>query len=263
MYGNVIALSQEAHAAKRFRPLSDYHFAQNQVVIPVAANELTHIAARLPVVLMDSEQEGLRPLAVMGLDGENNLLVGPDGRWLQDYVPAAIRRYPFVLARGGDHPEARPVVGIDQAADSLSDSEGEPLFTDGGEPGERLAGIMDLLRQLDTGSRALARAARSLEAAGLVEAWEPRIEVAGRTRRLAGMKRVSETALNALDDATFAGLRQDGALALAYAQMFSMAQLPRLARLAGARQKAADRAVRQGGANGRTRDDEIAFNFDA
>lgn len=260
MYGNVVALSHQAHADKRFRPLSNFHFAKGQILIPIAGNELTHIAGRLPIALIDSAQEGLRPMALMGIDGETNLLVTPDGRWLQDYVPAAIRRYPFVLARKADQ-DSQPVVGIDEAADALSDTEGDPLFTDAGDPGERLAGIMELLRQLDLGSRALAQAAQSLEAVGVVEEWTPTLQIGGEPRRLAGLKRVSETALNELDDAAFARLREGGAIALAYAQILSMAQLPRLVRLAEARHKAAERAASRG--NGQGGGDELRFNFDA
>ena len=265
MYQNVMPLSQETHANKRFRPLSDYHFARNQVVIPIAANELTRVAGRVPIGLIESEQEGLRPMALLGVDGSTNLLVGPDGRWLQDYVPAAIRRYPFILARreGQEGEEAQSLVGIDQAADALSDTEGEPLFTDAGEPGERLAGIMELLRQLDLGVRAMGAAAENLRAAGVVEDWTPAIEVGGKRQRLAGLKRVSEEALNGLDDQAFAGLRQGGALGLAYAQMLSMAQLPRLVRLAEARHNAAERAAKQGRGDGRGGTDELSFNFDA
>ena len=258
MYQNVVVLSRQTHGDKRFQPLPDYGFARGQTLVPVAAAELTHVAARLPIGFMASEAEGLRPMVLMGIDGETNLLVGPDGRWATDYVPAAVRRYPFVLTR---NQEGGAAVGIDLEANTLSDSDGDPLFKDDGEPGERLERIMAMLREFDGGIRGAATAAQRLEEAGVLEDWEPKVEVAGQSWTLKGLRRVSESALNALDDETFAGLRSGGALAMAYAQLLSTAQLPKLVRLAEARQKQTQPAS-AGKPNGQG-NGEMSFNFDA
>ena len=243
MYDKVIPLTRNAHGNKRFRPLPDYSFASGQTLIPFAASEITHLTARLPLAFMEAGDAGLRPMALLGLDGKNNLLVDANGRWLQDYVPAAIRRYPFLLARNeqseGDAAN-QATVAIDEAADCLSDSEGEPLFTEEGEPGERLQGIIKLLQDFDGGLQTATRAARRLAEVGVLEDWSPRVEVGDKRWQLKGLQRVNEEALNKLDAETFAGLRQGGALAIAYAQMLSMSQLARLVRAARQRQGAAE-----------------------
>lgn len=264
MYENVIPLSPRTHAQKGFVPLRDYRLARGQTLIPIATGEVPRIAARLPIGLVPGANDELRPLALLGIDGATNLLVSPDGRWLQDYVPAAIRRYPFVLARP-EGEENNPVVGIDAAADALSDTEGEALFTADGEPAERLSRLMTLLRELDRGATVLGRAAAALDKAGVVTDWSPAVEVDGQRRRLTGLKCVDESALNALAGDRFLALRDQGAIALAYAQLLSMAQLPRLVRLSRAREQAS-RGKGNGRGNGKAASptsDELRFDFDA
>ncbi|WP_290650316.1 SapC family protein [Aquisalimonas sp.] len=259
MYRNVVALSSKDHAGKRLRPHQGYEFARGETVMPVSAAELPQLVARLPIGFLDSGRNGLRPMALLGIDTRTNLLVAPDGRWLQDYVPAAIRRYPFILMRrSGDGDMG---VAVDMDSELLADTDGERLFTDDGEASEHFSRIVDLLRQFEGGMRATARACRRLSEAGLLADWSPTVEVAGKHWRLNGMQRVDEQALNGLDNDAFVALRDDNAVALAYAQLLSMAQLPRLVRLAQAR-------ARQQGPDGKRRnrsrsDEEIRFNFDA
>ncbi|MDZ7808919.1 MAG: SapC family protein [Arhodomonas sp.] len=65
----------------------------------------------------------------------DNLCVDTDGQRVAEYVPAHIRRYPFVLGETGE--QGRFVVMIDRAAPNFVDAEGEDtqaLFVDGAPP---------------------------------------------------------------------------------------------------------------------------------
>ena len=267
MYQNVVALSSKTHAKKRFTPLRSYGFARNQGMVPVAARELSRLAARLPLAFVTrGETPEPRLVAMLGLDGQSNLLVGPDGRWLSDYVPAAVRRYPFILTQPSQA-DAPPAVAIDTEAGVLSDTEGEPLFTEDGEPTERLNQAKAILREFTTGVEATRRATEALTGAGLLEEWQPTVTVGERRWRLNGLQSVSEQKLNALDDASFAELRREGALPLAYAQILSTAQLPALVRLANAHAQKAKKGQQSGGNTGKTNGagsgGDVSFNFDA
>ncbi|MFV8836701.1 SapC family protein [Aquisalimonas sp. APHAB1-3] len=266
MYQNVVALSAKTHANKRFTPLRNYRFARDQGMIPVAARELSRLAARLPLAFVTrGDAAEPRLIAMLGLDGQTNLLVGPDGRWLNDYVPAAVRRYPFILTRPSDG-EAAPAVAIDTAAGVLSDTEGEPLFTADGEPAERLNQAKAILREFTNGVETTHRAAQALARADLLEDWHPTVTVGDKRWRLNGLQSVSEQKLNALDDARFAELRREGVIPLAYAQMLSMAHLPALVRLANAHAQKAKKGQQSGGNTGKTNGaggGDVSFNFDA
>jgi hypothetical protein len=77
-------------------------------------------------------------------------------------------------------------------------------------------------------------ACAALDKAGVIEKWPLQIkrEEGAEPLKIDGLFRISEQALNELDAETFAGLRKNGALGLAYAQLFSMNQTARLGELA-------------------------------
>ncbi len=75
------------------------------------------------------------PLAVMGLNtGENLYIAGRRRLRARAYIPAYIRRYPFVLAN--DESQDRLIVCIDRSSDLLAEGGQTPLFDDKGEPTE-------------------------------------------------------------------------------------------------------------------------------
>jgi hypothetical protein len=68
-------------------------------------------------------------LPLFGLEKDKSLFVNEAGDWTAGYVPAHIRRYPFILGQTGE--KNRYSVMIDRAAPHFSADAGEPLFVDG------------------------------------------------------------------------------------------------------------------------------------
>jgi hypothetical protein len=65
------------------------------------------------------------PAALLGLREAENLFVDRDGKWDARYVPAFVRRYPFVPGKG---PQGELLVCIDEASSCFDAGEGEALF---------------------------------------------------------------------------------------------------------------------------------------
>ena len=89
-YRKPVALSSEAHGAKRFRHLSDYGFARDSNAVPVGAGEMALAARHYPLVFAAAEPGGI--VAVMGVQTGENLFVDADGKWAADvsFSPADI-----------------------------------------------------------------------------------------------------------------------------------------------------------------------------
>lgn len=118
-------LTAERHAALRLAA-GDFRFAATTNAAPLTAVEFTVAARAYPIVF--AREDGW-PIALLGL-GEGNRQVDPSsGEWVKDqYVPAYIRRYPFVFVAQDD----RLILAVDVESDRLSDrGEGQPLFEDG------------------------------------------------------------------------------------------------------------------------------------
>jgi hypothetical protein len=227
-----VPLSRTAHAGKRWRRYTDYGFAASQMLVPVIGFELPRAAVSMPVAFVRSDT-GYLPMAVLGLQAQRNLFIDGQGRWLADYVPAALRTQPFALGRGGD---GQLVLCIDEASPLIAGDGGEPLFGEQGEPADEVRKAMAFLQRIEQGRAATAAACEALTRHNCIAPMVFSVKgQAGGARRLEGLFQADEAALGKLPDAAFLELRNTGALALAYAQLISLQKLTLLPALAARR----------------------------
>jgi hypothetical protein len=160
------------------------------------------------------------PVAVVGLRERENLYVRPDGSWEPGaYVPAYVRRYPFILLEHAGRGQF--TLCIDEGSGALSDAEGEPLFEgDMAAPAAlRARDFCSAFQAQAVGTRAFADAAK---AAGLLV--ENRAQVTlkdGRALGLSGFRVIDEAKFNALADETILDWRRKGWLPLVYCHLIS------------------------------------------
>jgi hypothetical protein len=235
---SLAAVSPGRHGNKRFKRYTNYKFAADRAIVPLVINELPRAALALPIGFTAHDDQ-LLPAAILGLKPGQNLLVGPDGRWLGGYIPALLRTYPFVLAPHGDH----DVLCIDESSELItSGSDGEPFFEEGG-PSKPIAALMSVLEQIAASRKATVQACAVLKAHDLVRPWPITIKIPAGEQRVEGLLCIDEAALAALPDAAFLELRRAGALVVIYCQLLSMHNMTELARVASARAEAGARRL--------------------
>lgn len=254
-----IALSRTQHADKRYLPRDAYHFAANQAVANVLLAELSKLLPHYALAFIE-QGEGYQPVALLSLDGQTNLYVAPNGKWLGSYVPASLRGYPFTLANTEDGQKA---LCVDRA--HLTGDQGEPLFDDEGNLARKVAQSLEFLQQCDRNRQVTAASTQKLAEAGVIEPWPLTLErgEGQEPLKVNGLYRVNEKALNALESEAYAVLR-GGPMALAHAQLFSMSQLNQLV------ERARFHAQQEGAANPPENldelfedDDDLTFDFDS
>ena len=132
MYQKPEPLSFEAHGGLGMAPSdTPYGFASAAHAVPLQVTEFGPAALSYPVIFGG---EAYAPLAVMSIRQNENLFVTPTGRFEpESYIPAFVRRYPFVLAN--DDAQARMIVCIDRDAAFLSPA-GEIRLFENNEPTE-------------------------------------------------------------------------------------------------------------------------------
>lgn len=219
------------HGDQHWLRVTGYAFAARDTAAPLVAHEM-HRAVLSLATAFARQEERFVLVAVQGLASGHNLLVAGDGRWLGGYVPAVYRSYPFRLARTED---GNNVLCVDEGSGLVvgDTSRGEAFFSADGEVAQPLAEVMEFLSQLRAAHDETERACKSLQEHDLLRPWQIQLKAsAGRPRKLQGLFRIDEAALNALPAAALAALRDAGALKLAYGQLLSMQHLPMLARLA-------------------------------
>lgn len=228
IYEKPVGLNRERHRDLRVGPSAQrYAFARDTNSVLLAASELPQAGRHYPCVFVSTD-EGPAMAALLGLRDRENLFVDAAGDWLGDnYVPAFIRRYPFVLAQT---PSAQDyTVCIDESYPGLNRVEGEPLFDADGSDSHWLGQAKRFLiqfRQEMEASRAFAQRLAELDL--LVERVID-YPLGGRSARLSGLLVVDEHRLLALPAHEVEALFRPGWLGLVYAHLGSLGLLPRLA----------------------------------
>lgn len=145
IYNNIQPLSQK-HAQWAVN-VENYEFISHLNAVPLLATEIPFASSDFPIIFSATATEGeYLPLAVMGLKDNQNLLLDEKNMLNSRYVPAFVRRYPFVLGSSGDSDVMTLCVDEDSKAVVKDGSVGSRLFTDSGEQTDHLKEVVEFLK---------------------------------------------------------------------------------------------------------------------
>lgn len=220
-YERVVALNEQTHANLRVRPATGFAYAARINSVPLLGGEFFDCAREYPIVFAN-DAAGPMPGALLGLREAENLFVGRDGKWDARYVPAFVRRYPFVPGKG---PNGEFLVCIDEASPCFDRKQGEPLFV-AGKPGAQLEHAIKFLTEFHQAATATEMLGPRLQALGLLRQADSLAQLNdGSQFRLSGLNVVDEAKLRELDRDTVHDLFVSGALPLIYAHLISLGNL--------------------------------------
>jgi hypothetical protein len=144
-YNEVVPISAERHNAWHVRPNKDYSFTTKVNSVPLMAVEFLNASVDFPIVFAGNE-ESVMPVLLLGLRKSENVFIGADGSWEGKYLPAFIRRYPFVFSRSEDGEQF--FLCIDETYPGFNqEGDGAALLNDDGTPSEYTDGVLKFLSQ--------------------------------------------------------------------------------------------------------------------
>lgn len=220
-YERVVALNDQTHAKLRVRPASSFAYAARTNSVPLLSSEFFECAREYPIVFARGEA-GPVAAALLGLREAENLYVEKDGTWDARYVPAFVRRYPFVPGKGA---QGELLVCIDEASECFDTKEGEPLFRDG-KPTPQLEHAMKFLAEFHQAATTTELLGRRLQDLGVLRQADSVAQLTDGTQfRLNGLNVVDESKLRALDRDIVQELFVSGGLAVIYAHLMSLGNL--------------------------------------
>jgi hypothetical protein len=224
------AITPERHAGKMWKKVSDNAFAAERTVIPLVGAELSKVVPAMPAGFIKLDA-GYQLVAITSLQPGTNLYVAPDGNWLGEYIPAALRAYPFQLAQ--QEGAENFILCINEASGLVVENteDGNAFFDDQDQPTQGIKDILDFLTAIEANRDVTEGAVNALADAGLITPWEINLKQGEKVVPVEGLFSIDEAGLNKLDNEDFLTLRKAGGLALAYAQLLSMSQLAVLERL--------------------------------
>lgn len=220
-----IAVSRLEHAQSHWRPLQGFGFAAELQVVEVLAAELSSLLPHY-VLGFVLKNDNYQLVALLGLGTTGNFYVSGENKWTCSVVPAALRGHPFKILNSED---GEQVFCIDQEH-LTEDSNDVPMFDEKGDLASSTQKVLDFLTSCYSNRKLTQTACDTLAQAKVIQPWPLRINKPGDDESVPveGLYRVDEAALNSISRTTLAGLRGSGALAVAYAQLFSLNQLNQL-----------------------------------
>ncbi|RAK57726.1 SapC family protein [Phenylobacterium deserti] len=215
-----------------------FKFAKAGHAIPLTVGEFPLAAVSGPIIFVGDEK---LPLAVMGLNAGENMFVRDDGLFEPGvYVPAYVRRYPFVFAQ--DNEQQQLVLCVDRAADFIGEKADLPFFNADGSPSDYTKNCIEFCNSFEMERQRTMSFVQLLKDLDLFETKTSTFTPtnpdgsAGQPQMIAEYFGVSEEKLNALPAEKTIELRDNGALAQIYAHLLSLVGWDRLIAVALARQ---------------------------
>lgn len=227
IYNEVKPVSFGSHGDLSVKVTDDFGFARQLNSVPLLASEIPQAAAEYPVVFA-GEGDQLVPVAVLGLREQQNLFVDDAGKWLGRYVPAFLRRYPFVFSTA-DAGKTLTLCVDETYAGCNRDNRGERLFDAEGEQTRYLKSTLEFLKQYQVQferTRAFCSRLKELE---LLEPMTADFTLPDSGRRsLGGFLAIKREKLRALSADNLHKLAVTDELELAYSQHLSLQHFARL-----------------------------------
>ncbi len=225
-YRNPVPLNSEIHANLTVSPSPQgFAFAAAARTVLLATVEFYDASRQFPIIFRETADNGILPVVLLGLEEHENLFVDAAGNWSGHYIPAYIRRYPFITTHGNEGDET---VCFDEAYDGFNLEGGAALF-ENGEPSAKTREIQAFLQDYLVKMRESSQFGAMLLQAGLLRQIDAQANLGdGRSYALNGLLVVDEQKLAQLPDIDIVKLFRSGMLALIHAHLLSLRNLKTL-----------------------------------
>lgn len=221
IYQSAVALSAARHSDVCIEANDSYAFSAAVNAVPLMAVEFPRASAEYAIVFT-AHGDDVMPAVVLGVRNEQNLYLSPDARWKADYIPAFIRRYPFIFSSSADGKTL--TLCIDESHPGVNrEGRGHSLFTDDAKPTPYVEKVLDFLQEFQAQFERTRAFCHRLKELQLLEPMQANVTTPdGEKLSLGGFLAVSREKLRTLDGETLEKLAKNDELELLYLHLSSM-----------------------------------------
>lgn len=225
-YKDLMPLNSRDHGSWSSRNVDKAAWAATQHAIPLTVDEFPQAQRHFPIIFSSGETPV--PLALMGLNEGINTFFGEDGTAVTEefYVPAYIRRYPYLLAKLDSKSENMSLC-FDPSAGLLGEfKDGTPLFDKEGQPSEQTQNILKFCQSFEEAGQRTAAFVEELKKHDLLMEGEVAIQRGDGSDAqpyvYRGFNMINQEKLREVRGDVLRTWNQNGMLALIYAQLMSL-----------------------------------------
>ena len=209
-------------------------YGDNLMQAPVFTFEFRNVQACYPILFQQSGG-GFQPVALFGFQEGENLFLDDQG-WHAGYIPAMVRRQPFLIGfqdrKDGVGPARTRVLSLDMAHPRVNKEAGEALFEPLGGRTPFLEQTADLLEAIYAGIEHNKAFIRALQAHDLIETVTLEIALKdGSRNQLIGYHCLDEEKVQGLSGAALNEFNQNGYLMPMFMALASLGNIQRLVEL--------------------------------
>ena len=221
-FNDLMPLNSKDHANYKSRSLDSAPWLSKAHAIPLTVEEFVQAQRNFPIVF--STGEAPLPLALMGLNEGVNTFVDENGKVTDPvYIPAYIRRYPFMLAKLQRDSDQLSLC-FDPTSDAVGEfDEGRPLF-ENGEAAEATKQILDFCQNFEGAAQRTQAFIAQLIENDLLMDGEVSIQADGNDKPFLyrGFKMVDQDKVRELPAAKVEEFNKNGLMMLIHAHLFSL-----------------------------------------
>lgn len=221
IYESAYPLSAARHRDCAVEIGGSYGFSSRINSVPLMAVEFPHAASEYAIVFVGT-QDNIMPAVILGVRDNENLYLSKDAKWGAKYIPAFVRRYPFVFSKSAD--EQRFVLCVDEEFSGFNrEGRGQKLFGENDKPTPYVESILKFLQEYQAQfnrTQAFCAKVRELD---LLEPMQAQVELgSGGKFSLTGFMAVNRAKLKAVPGDKLAELAKTDELELLYLHLQSM-----------------------------------------
>lgn len=221
-YKNLIPLSSQLHEKFTSRSTDKAPFFANTHAVPLTVDEFILAQRFFPIVF--SVGDNPVPLGLFGLNEGVNVFVDEEGKLKQEfYVPAYVRRYPWMLAKLRQDSDELSLC-FDPESGLVGESpEGAALF-DGDKPSDVTKQVLAFCEDFERAAQRTSAFVRELQEMELLMEGEVSIQLnqGDQPYVYRGFQMVNEEKLRELRGDTVRKINQSGLLGFIFAHLFSL-----------------------------------------
>ena len=221
-YKNLQPLSASLHGTLRIASTNTAPYFAQANAIPLTIDEFVAAQRFFPIVFSGGDMPV--PLALLGLNEGVNVFVNDEGVPHNPfYIPAYVRRYPYLLARLDQNAEELSLC-YDPTSDMIGENvDGDALF-DGDKPSDTLNGILKFCEDFEIAAQRTSAFIKELQDLDLLIDGEVTIQPDGAPQPFVyrGFRMVDEEKFRALEGDVLHRINQNGILPLINAHLFSL-----------------------------------------
>jgi hypothetical protein len=227
-YTNLQPISPNVHGKLRTQPADKAPYFAAANAIPLTIDEFITAQRHFPIVFSSGDVPV--PLGLMGLNDGVNVFVDDEGKAHHPfYVPAYVRRYPYLLAKL-DQTKEELSLCFDPDSGLTSEKGTGPALFDGDKPSETLTQILKFCEDFEIAAQRTQAFVKEIQEMDLLIDGEVTIQPEGAEQPFLyrGFRMIDENKLREMNGDQLRKINQNGILALIMAHLFSLASIREL-----------------------------------